>query len=82
MKVENSKNKKLVNDISKLSFEALMNRLEEITAILSSQKIDLEQMISLYEEGDLVKNRCLSILENTKMKFEKISTKNDKEHTE
>lgn len=82
MKVENSKNKKLVNDINKLSFEALMNRLEEITAILSSQKIDLEQMISLYEEGDLVKNRCLSILENTKMKFEKISTKNDKEHTE
>ena len=78
MSSKKTNNKKLANEIDKMSFEDLMTRLEQITEELSSQSINLEKMISLYEEGEMVKDKCLSILENIKMKFEKVSIKNDK----
>ncbi|NBX52232.1 MAG: exodeoxyribonuclease VII small subunit [Proteobacteria bacterium] len=58
--------------ISKMSFEEAISRLEEVAQILSSQKINLEQMIELYEEGNALKEHCNSRLNEAKMKIDKI----------
>lgn len=61
--------------ISKMSFEEAMERLEEIVEILSSQKINLDSMIELYEEGNALKEHCAKRLEEAKMKIETVLDK-------
>jgi exodeoxyribonuclease VII small subunit len=58
--------------ISKMTFEEAMLRLEEIVEILSSQKINLDSMIELYEEGNALKEHCAKRLEEAKMKIETV----------
>jgi exodeoxyribonuclease VII small subunit len=58
--------------ISKMSFEDAMMRLEEIVETLSSQKINLDSMIELHEEGTALKEHCTKRLEEAKMKIETI----------
>lgn len=67
--------KNIENKIAKLTFEEAMKRLEEIVEILSDQKIGLDQMIELYQEGDLLKKHCAARLEEAKMKIEVIEKK-------
>ncbi len=64
-----SKNKNLETKIAKMSFEEALERLEKITETLN-EKINLEEMIALYEEGDLLKKHCSARLEEAKMKVE------------
>ncbi len=59
--------------IAKMDFESAMARLEEIVEILSSQKINLDSMIELFEEGTALKEHCNKRLEESKMKIEVIS---------
>ncbi|MFZ9180569.1 MAG: exodeoxyribonuclease VII small subunit [Rickettsiales bacterium] len=68
--------------IVKMSFEEALQRLEEISQILSSQKINLEQMIDLYEEGTILKDHCNSRLEEAKLKIEKIELQKSKTNNE
>lgn len=70
--MSNISEKNVVKKINKMSFEDSMARLEEISQILSSQKINLDQMIELYEEGSALKEHCASRLEEAKMKIEKV----------
>ena len=72
--MSNIPEKTVVKKINKMSFEDSMARLEEISQILSSQKINLDQMIELYEEGSSLKEHCASRLEEAKMKIEKVIT--------
>jgi exodeoxyribonuclease VII small subunit len=77
---DQSKSSKIVaksfeKKISKMSFEDALARLEEIVEILSSQKIDLNLMIDLHEEGSALKEHCSKRLEEAKMKIETISKK-------
>ena len=55
-----------------MPFEAAMLRLEEVVEILSAEKINLDQMIELYEEGDLLKKHCAAKLGEAKMKIDVI----------
>ena len=71
--MSNISEKNIVKKITKMSFEDSMARLEEISQILSSQKINLDQMIELYEEGSALKEHCSARLEEAKMKIEKVS---------
>ena len=66
-------------NISKMSFEDAITRLEEIVEILSSQKINLDSMIELYEEGNELRQHCSKKLEEAKMKIEVISKKEQNE---
>ncbi len=50
-----------------------MTRLEEIVETLSSQKINLDLMIELYEEGNALREHCAKRLEEAKMKIETVS---------
>ncbi len=69
--------KKFEKEVTKMSFESAMTRLEEITEILSSQKIELNEMVILFEEGKLLKNKCSKMLEDAKMRFEVVNSENN-----
>ena len=68
-----SKSKLLENKIAKMPFEAAMARLDEVVEILSSEKINLDQMIDLYEEGDLLKKHCAARLGDAKMRVDMLA---------
>lgn len=61
--------------ISKMSFEDALARLEQIVETLSSQKINLDSMIDLHEEGSALKEHCARRLEEAQMKIETVSQK-------
>lgn len=61
--------------VSKMDFEPAMERLEEIVETLSSEKINLNSMIDLYEEGTALQEHCSARLDDAKMKIEVISKK-------
>jgi len=45
-------------DVSQLSFEAALARLEEIVRALEKGEAPLDQSIELYQEGDRLKRHC------------------------
>ena len=63
--------------VSKLSFEEAATRLEEIVETLSSEKVDLNSMIELYEEGNALREHCQKMLDEAKMKIEIVGKKSD-----
>lgn len=67
----------LQKKISKMSFEAALARLDEVVETLSSQKVNLNSMIDLYEEGVLLRQHCQTQLDEAKMKVEVVGKKTD-----
>jgi exodeoxyribonuclease VII small subunit len=67
--------KNLKAKITEMSFEQALARLEKIVETLSLDKINLEEMINLYQEGDILKQHCAKRLEEAKMKIEIITNK-------
>ena len=65
------------SDIKKLSFEEALSELEGIVESLERGDIDLEDSISIYERGEVLKAHCESKLEKAKMKVDKIITQPD-----
>ncbi len=51
------------------SFEEKLKRLEQISELLESSDVPLEESISLFEEGIKLSKECLSILENAELKI-------------
>lgn len=60
-------------EISKLKFEEALSELEETVSQLQDGDVDLEESTKLYERGVLLKKHCDNLLNNTKMKVEKIT---------
>ena len=56
-----------------MSFEESLERLEEIVETLSSQKVNLDSMIQLHEEGNMLKQHCAKRLDEAKMKIETLN---------
>ena len=69
------------SDIKKLSFEEALSELEGIVESLERGDIDLEDSISIYERGVVLKAHCESKLEKAKMKVDKIITQPDGDFT-
>ena len=65
------------DDIKKLSFEEALSELEGIVERLERGDIDLEDSISIYERGVVLKAHCEAKLEKAKMKVDKIITQPD-----
>lgn len=59
----------------KKSFRDMMHRLEEITTLLESDKIQLEDSISLYEEGIEISAVCLSSLKDAELKITELKNR-------
>lgn len=54
---------------SNKSFEEKLKRLEQISEMLESGEVQLEESISLFEEGIKLSKECLAILENAELKI-------------
>ena len=59
-------------DVTSLSFEAALKRLEEIVRKLESGEAPLDDAISLYEEGDRLKQQCEARLAAAQARIEQI----------
>ena len=59
-------------DVAELSFEAALKRLEEIVRKLESGEASLDEAITLYGEGDRLKQQCEARLAAAQAKIEQI----------
>jgi exodeoxyribonuclease VII small subunit len=64
-------------DMSALSFEAALRRLEEIVRKLESGEAPLDEAITLYEEGDRLKQQCEARLAAAQARIEQIQLGRD-----
>jgi exodeoxyribonuclease VII small subunit len=64
-------------DVSGLSFEAALRRLEEIVRKLETGDTPLDQAIDLYAEGDRLKQQCEKRLADAQARIEKIQLGRD-----
>ena len=54
---------------TKSTFEKKLNRLEEISVLLESEDIGLEEAITLYEEGIGLSRECMAALKHAEIKI-------------
>jgi len=64
-------------EISELSFEAALKRLEEIVRKLESGETSLDESIELYGEGDRLKQQCEARLRAAQARIERIQLGRD-----
>ncbi len=64
-------------DISGLSFEAALARLEEIVRTLEKGEAPLVQSIELYQEGEQLKRHCEARLRDAQARIEQIALGSD-----
>lgn len=62
----------VADDLSTLSFEDALKRLETIVQRLESGDASLDESISLYSEGDQLKKQCEARLKSAQEKIDKI----------
>lgn len=60
-------------DIASLSFEEALKMLEDIVRQLESGQVRLEEAVTAYERGTLLKRHCEQRLAEARAKVEKIS---------
>ncbi|HOJ19384.1 MAG TPA: exodeoxyribonuclease VII small subunit [Ignavibacteriaceae bacterium] len=53
----------------------MISRLEEITELLESNKIELEDSIQLYEEGIAISTDCITSLKEAELKITELKNK-------
>ena len=70
--IEMDKKIKVTEEIKKLSFEEAISELEQIVEDLERGDIELEDSISIYEKGVILKAHCEAKLKTAKMKIDKI----------
>jgi exodeoxyribonuclease VII small subunit len=59
-------------DLSQLSFEDALKALEEVVRLLESGEVPLDESISLYERGELLRNHCQARLDAAQARIERI----------
>ena len=64
-------------DLSTLSFEDALKRLETIVARLESGDASLDESITLYTQGDALRAQCEARLKDAQARIEKISFGSD-----
>lgn len=62
-----------------IKFEESLNRLQEISELLESDDVTLEDSIKLYEEGMKLSKSCYSLLNKAELKVEELNTQLEKE---
>src|SRR3954469_18242166 len=64
-------------EVSQLSFEAALARLEEIVRTLEKGEAPLDRSIELYQEGDRLKRHCEARLKDAQARIEQIAFGSD-----
>ena len=65
------------SDVSELSFEAALARLEEIVRTLEKGEAPLDQSIARYQEGDKLRRQCEARLKDAQARIEQIAFGSD-----
>ncbi|HKX80244.1 MAG TPA: exodeoxyribonuclease VII small subunit [Novosphingobium sp.] len=61
-------------DITAMSFEQALRALEDVVRQLESGDVPLDDSISLYERGDLLRKHCQARLDAAQARIERIVT--------
>ncbi|WP_341760172.1 exodeoxyribonuclease VII small subunit [Candidatus Endowatersipora endosymbiont of Watersipora subatra] len=61
-----------ITNISTLSFEEALEQLEKIVNNLEGGDVSLDESITFYEQGELLKKHCAKLLQAAEDKVEKI----------
>ena len=64
-------------DVTQLSFEDAVKRLEEIVRTLEKGEAPLDQSIELYQEGDRLKQHCEARLKEAQARIEQVAFSTD-----
>ncbi len=59
---------------TKNSFEENLSRLEEISTLLESEELGLDESISLFEEGIKLSKTCMTALKNAELKITELKS--------
>jgi exodeoxyribonuclease VII small subunit len=70
---ENSVPERPHADVDRLSFERAIEELETIVKRLEDGKVPLEESVSIYERGEVLKRRCEHLLRQAEARVEKIA---------
>jgi exodeoxyribonuclease VII small subunit len=62
----------VVTDISALSFEESLRGLEDVVRQLESGEVPLDDSITLYERGELLRKHCQARLDAAQARIERI----------
>ena len=68
---------RMADDLTALSFEDALKRLETIVQRLESGDASLDESITLYTEGDALRGQCERRLKDAQARIEKISLGSD-----
>jgi exodeoxyribonuclease VII small subunit len=60
-------------DVKKLSFEKALAELEQIVQKLERGDVALEESVTIYERGEVLKRRCEELLRQAEARVEKIT---------
>ena len=60
-------------DITKMPFERAIEELESIVKRLEDGKVPLEELVAIYERGEVLKRRCEELLRAAEARVEKIT---------
>ena len=60
-------------DVNKLSFEKALAELEQIVQKLERGDVPLEESVTIYERGEVLKRRCEELLRQAEARVEKIT---------
>ena len=60
-------------DITKLTFEKALAELEQIVQKLEGGAVPLEESVTIYERGEVLKRRCEELLRQAEARVEKIT---------
>jgi len=56
-----------------MSFEEVMQELEQIVTQLENEQMSLDQSLALFERGQLLGNYCMQVLENAELKVSQLT---------
>ncbi len=59
---------------TKISFEENLSRLEEISTLLESEDLGLDESISLFEEGIKLSKSCMTALKKAELKITELKS--------
>ena len=56
-----------------MTFEEVMQELEQIVAQLENEQLSLDQSLELFERGQILGNHCMHVLETAELKVSQLT---------
>jgi|AntRauTorcE11898_2_1112593.scaffolds.fasta_scaffold59824_2 exodeoxyribonuclease VII small subunit len=61
----------------RLSFEQALSRLQDTVEELEKEDVSLERSVELYEKGMNLSKTCTELLENARLRIDKVNEQDD-----